>query len=231
MALRTCEADGLSGTTAALCVLADSCTAACGAFFYARRSRPSVLATASGVATGARVFACAADGEGVKLGGAVGGHRASHGAAADGGVLGAGANGGIETEDNAEMPPPHLPSVLLGQDTLAALLRKLCYECPCETACFDRRLSEEFKNVGWGCFTQRGLVEMCLRGLGCSDCEAEGPTPPALASFKELIPNTVAVFWLSCYQESNSETHNICSEHSAAALNDAGRQCTHPLID
>lgn len=55
--------------------------------------------------------------------------------------------------------------------------------------------------------------------------------PPALVSFKKLIPHMVNIFWLDCYHKSNIEEHNVCSEHSVEGRNNQQRPRTHPLID
>lgn len=120
---------------------------------------------------------------------------------------------------------------MIDYDTLHELRRRMCFVCPCEVPCFNRRLRAEIERVLWGCFTRRGLVKMCLRGLGCPTCEESGDPPRALVSFKKLLPHMVNNFWLECYQKSNLEKHNVCSEHSKTAFNDRHLPRTHPLID
>lgn len=160
-----------------------------------------------------------------------GGHRAAQVAATDGSSSSGATDGRDSGEQAGGAAGTHSVSVLLDYDTLHDLRRKLCFVCPCEVRCFNRRLSEEIERVVWGCFTHRGLVKMCLRGLGCPVCEEAGPAPRALVSFKKLIPHMVNNFWMDCYHKSNREEHNVCSEHSKAGFNDHHRHRTHALID
>lgn len=210
MTFDRCTADGLAPLSLAVWVLSITFVAAVAVIMCAVRTRTSLLAvppfgsaqvpSRDGLA-GLKP-AGAAQPVDAPLGGHHPAHRTSGFRAADGGE-----SSGAESDgsgDKAAVPLPlHSPAVLLDHDTLATLHRKLWYERPCEADCFDRRLSNEFKGVVWGCFTQRGLINMCLRGLGCLECEGEGPMPPALVSFKKLIPHMVNILWLDCYHKSN----------------------------
>lgn len=230
MSLDSCDAGASPGLAEVVCVVVVAGVAACAMFACGVRYRPVSAPLGHGDAAGEPVPT---------------GSEGTGQAAADDAIAGDVAADVAPVDDDAAIvkdgepssidgpvarPPFLCPSVLLDAGSLAALRRKLCHECPEKAGCFQRRLSDVFRDVRWGCFTRRGLIKICLRGLGCPQCEERGPTPHALLYFQKMIPHMVTIFWLDCYYESLDEVHNICSEHCEDALTDKRRRQTHPYI-
>lgn len=246
MAVDSCNASVLPELAAAVCLVVVCAVAACAVLAFAVRCRVAFAPLAPGGGAVESVPAgttgagrAAPDGTNAHRKPAnVGGAAVDEVGSTSGHKAGQGASGDVLVKEEASSssdtpvapPPLVVPSVLLDQGSISALRHKLCRECPMEVSCFQSRLFEAFRDVRWGCFTRQGLIKRCLAGLGCPHCEELGPTPVELVHFKNLIPHMVSIFWLDCYNESISEKHNICSEHSEDALKDERRRRTHPLI-
>lgn len=127
-----------------------------------------------------------------------------------------------------DVPVPRRdPSVLLDCRELTGLCKELLDACPVTPGFFAPHAHYICREVGYACFTRRGLVGFAVDAFRFREGDPE--SPPSLLLFRKMIPHKAGVYWDKCWDKNAKEKYATCAEHCPDPLKQSGS--THDLVD